>query len=129
MSESILNSTKLKLGLAEEYDPFDNELIDHINGVFTTLHDLGVGPPLGFTITGPDDTWESYINGDVRLMDVPTYMGLRLRMIFDPPGTSFTQASYQRQIEQHEYRLMTRFETEYLPVVDDEIILEGGEPD
>lgn len=42
--ESILTSIKKLLGIAEEYTQFDNDIIMHINSVFTTLTQLGVGP-------------------------------------------------------------------------------------
>lgn len=128
MSNSILISTKEKLGLAADYTAFDTQIIDYINGVFSTLHDLGVGPAGGFAITDDESTWSDFTLDDPRLQDVPTYLYLRVRMMFDPPNTSFTQASMQKQIDAHEYRLMVRMEGEYLPPGSEEVILEGGAP-
>ena len=48
--ESILTSIKKLLGIAEEYTQFDSDIIMHINSVFTTLTQLGVGPSEGFFI-------------------------------------------------------------------------------
>ena len=42
--ESILTSIKKLLGIAEEYDHFDNDIIMHINSVFMILIKLGVRP-------------------------------------------------------------------------------------
>ena len=75
---SILQSCKAKLGIMESETVFDAELIDHINGIFATLFDLGVGPLEGYIIEGETETWDDYIQDDLRLSDVPTYMGLRL---------------------------------------------------
>ena len=48
--ESILTSIKKLLGIAEEYEHFDPDLIMHINSVFSILTQLGVGPSEGFSI-------------------------------------------------------------------------------
>ena len=45
--ESILTSIKKMLGITEEYEHFDSDLIIHINSVFMILTQLGVGPPSG----------------------------------------------------------------------------------
>ena len=50
MTESILTSIKKLLGIDESYTHFDADLIMHINGVFSILTQLGVGPPNGFSI-------------------------------------------------------------------------------
>ena len=42
--ESILTSIKKLLGISEEDDYFDPDIIMHINTVFTILTQLGVGP-------------------------------------------------------------------------------------
>ena len=53
MSDSILLSTKKILGIAADYTVFDEDIILHINSVFSTLHQLGLGPVTGFVIFGP----------------------------------------------------------------------------
>ena len=49
--ESILTSIKKLLGIAEDYNQFDQDLIMHINSVFSILNQLGVGPSEGFSIS------------------------------------------------------------------------------
>ena len=46
---SILTSIKKLLGIAEEYQVYDADLIMHINSVFSILTQLGVGPADGFS--------------------------------------------------------------------------------
>ena len=41
MNDSILTSVKKMLGLSEEYDAFDLDIITHINSVFTILTQMG----------------------------------------------------------------------------------------
>ena len=44
ITDSVLTSIKILLGIAEEYEHFDADLIMHINSVFSILTQLGVGP-------------------------------------------------------------------------------------
>ena len=62
--ESILTSIKKLLGIQEECEDFDTDIIIHINTVFTILNQLGVGPEKGFRIKDDITTWEEYIKDD-----------------------------------------------------------------
>ena len=105
--ESILNSTKKKLGIGEDYTHFDDgDLIDHINTVFADLNLLGVGPAEGFMIENSDAIWDDYLTDNpLKLQQVKTYMYLRLKLIFDPPTQSAVLTSYKEQIEKLEWLL------------------------
>ena len=63
--ESILTSIKKLLGLAEEYEHFEEDLIMHINSVFSVLTQLGVGPSEGFAITDEYDVSDDIASADV----------------------------------------------------------------
>lgn len=102
--DSILNDVKHQLGIHEDDTAFDPTIVIHINTVCTTLTQLGVGPLAGFMITGPDEVWDDFYE-DQRLNAVKSYMFLRVKLLFDPPGTGFTTASYERQILELEWRL------------------------
>ena len=103
--DSILDSTKKALGIAPDYDVFDPDLIMHINSVFSTLHQLGIGPDDGFAIEDADATWDLFLDGDKLLNSIRTYMYLRVKLIFDPPATSFALSSMKEQVQEHEWRL------------------------
>lgn len=108
MDESILNNTKQVLGLDGGYTPFDQDIIMHINGAFSILHQLGVGPDAGFTIDDATPVWSDFVlltGSEVSLSLVRTYIFLKVRMLFDPPTTSFLLASMKEQIDQYEWRL------------------------
>lgn len=109
MDESILNSTKKVLGIDASYTAFDPDITMHINSVFSTLQQLGVGPVEGFEITGVEEKWSDFIT-DKRLNSVKTYVYLRVRLLFDPPATSFHQESMQNQIKELEWRLNVQTE-------------------
>lgn len=102
---SILDSVKKNLGIDDEYDVFDNDIIMYINGVFSTLNQLGIGPTEGFAIEDGTATWDELLGTDLRLNSVKTYTYLAVRLIFDPPATSFTIDAMNRQIKELEWRI------------------------
>ena len=110
--ESILTSIKKLLGIAEEYTQFDSDIIMHINSVFTTLTQLGVGPSEGFFIEDDSAYWTDFIEDLSELQAVKTYMYLKVRLLFDPSSLgSATLASYERQIQELEWRMNVIAET------------------
>ena len=119
MSDSILTSTKKNLGIVEAYEVFDADITMHINSAFSTLNQLGVGPEQGFMIEDKTALWSQFLEGDLRLNNVKSYVYLRVRLLFDPPGTSFAIASFKDQIEELEWRINTQREdvkwTEKMP--------------
>lgn len=113
MENSILNSTKKILGLAPTYTAFDLDVITHINTAFLTLQQLGIGPRDGFMIESAEERWDNFTAGVVNLNAVKTYVYLRVRLLFDPPGTSYHLTAVEKQIEELEYRL--KYERELTP--------------
>lgn len=105
MDESILNSVKKILGIAPDYDAFDTDIIIHINSVFASLNQLGLGPDEGFMIEDETTVWGDFLLDDMRLNSVKTYTYLRVRVLFDPPTTGFTLTAIQEQIKELEWRL------------------------
>lgn len=105
METSILNSIKKILGLAPDYTVFDVDIILHINSVLTTLTQLGIGPGEGFMIEDDSVTWEQFIADDLELNSVKTYVFLRVKMLFDPPQTSYLISAANDQIRELEWRL------------------------
>lgn len=102
--ESILNDIKHMLGYTEDDTSFDSDITMQINAAFGTLTQLGVGPSIGFQITNKDNVWAEYYT-DPRLSGVRTYIYLKCKMVFDPPGTGFVTTSMENQIKELEYRL------------------------
>ena len=105
--ESILTSIKKMLGIAEEYTHFDSDLIMHINSVFPTLRQLGVGPSKGFRIEDKIATWSDYITETeyITYDSVKTYVYAKVRLIFDPPTSSAHVESLKEIIKEFEWRL------------------------
>ena len=104
--ESILTSIKKLLGIAEEYEHFDNDIIMHINSVFMILTQLGVGPSKGFVITDSSASWDDFLpEGGEKLQAVKTYIYMKVRLMFDPPTSSAVMESMNRMINELEWRL------------------------
>ena len=117
MEQSILTSTKKILGIAEDYTVFDLDIITHINTAFSTLAQLGVGPPAGFMIDDHTYMWEDFLGEtpDFQNNSVKSYVFLKVRQLFDPPQTSYLIAATEKQIQELEWRLNThREETEWV---------------
>lgn len=105
MDASILTSTKKILGIAEDYTVFDTDIITHINSVFSTLTQLGIGPPTGFMIEDATAVWDDFVMDDEQYNAVKSYMYLRVRLLFDPPTTSYLIAAFNDQVKELEWRL------------------------
>lgn len=132
MITSILTSTKKVLGISAEYTAFDEDIIMHINTVFSTLNQIGLGPAEGFQIVDDTAVWSDFLAGDIRLNNVKSYMFMRVKLMFDPPSTSYLITSMQNQINQLEWRLsIEREDTAWVdpnPPVLSENIYDGGQP-
>lgn len=129
---SILNETKHNLGLDPSYTVFDVGIIMHINSTFATLEQLGVGPEGGYAISDATPTWESFIGTDKRLNSVKTYVYLCVRLLFDPPSTSYLITAMEKQKQEFEWRLnVTREEVIYTDPDPDPVgpgsVLDGGD--
>ena len=103
--DSILNSIKKLLGITEEYKHFDQDIIIHINSVFSLLRQIGVGPEEGFIITDSTSTWDEFTVDDIKIESVKTYVYLKVRLIFDPPSSSAAIDAIKENIKEIEWRL------------------------
>lgn len=125
MSESILQSIKKTLNLQADYEAFDQDVLLHINSVFSTLNQLGVGPASGFMIEDGEKTWEDFLGQDPRLNHVKTYVYLRVRLLFDPPTTGFHVSAMKEQITELEFRLnVQREDTQWVDPTPPVVLLE-----
>ena len=111
MEESILTSIKKLLGISKECTDFDVDIITHINTVFMVLTQLGVGPNDGFFIENKDATWNDYVNDEINLKAIKTYIYLKVKIMFDPPTNSSLMESMQNSIKELEWRLNVQVES------------------
>ncbi len=123
MRNSILNTTKKILGIDPLYRPFDVDIVTHINSVFSVLTQLGIGPEDGFFITGESEIWDEFQIPENQLNLVKTYIYLKVRILFDPPGTSYLIDAMNNQIREYEWRLSMLRES-LLPILMNETLSE-----
>lgn len=105
MGDSILLSIKKLLGIGDDYKHFDEDIIMHINSVFMILNQLGIGPEAGFSISDESSMWEDFTEDITLLEALRTYVYMRVRLMFDPPSSSFVLTSFENQIKELEWRL------------------------
>lgn len=103
--DSILTSIKKMLGIQEDYEHFDTDIIVSINSMFSVLHQLRVGPETPFTIKDKTAVWSDFIADEKQIEMVKTYMYLNVRVIFDPPTNSSVLESYKAMAKEFEWRL------------------------
>lgn len=104
--DSILQSVKKDLGIAPEYEHFDDELIMLINTIFSVLTQIGVGPENGFRISDDSSVWSDFIDSDSNNLEfVKTYVSKRVKLLFDPPSNSSVTQSLQERINELEWRI------------------------
>ena len=135
MDDSILNSTKKILGVAEDYTVFDPDIATHINAAFSILHQLGL-PADGFFIEDEDALWSEIpdiVPSQLHL--IKTYVYLKVRYLFDPPTTSFLLTAMDNQIKEYEWRLNVSRENILIPpfpIVDpylEEVVYDRDRPE
>jgi hypothetical protein len=105
VTNSILNSVKKVLGMEASYTAFDTDVLMHINTAFSTLHQLGVGPPDAFVVSNSTPEWSSFIASVDGIEAVRSYVFLRVRLLFDPPTTSFGITAMENMVKEMEWRL------------------------
>ena len=110
--DSILTSIKKLLGITEDYENFDADIIMHINSVFMTLRQIGVGPEEGFFIEDKSATWTDFMGDETKIESVKTYLYMKVRLLFDPPLSSTVIECMNRSISEFEWRLILESESE-----------------
>ena len=116
MSDVILTNIKQMLGLTEDYTPFDQEIVMHINSTLMILNQLGVGTEnYRITLSNPDEngvmtsteTWSSFLGanyvGDKEA--VKSYVYTKVKLMFDPPASGTLMESYKKLADEFEFRL------------------------
>lgn len=104
MNESILTSIKKLLGIPEEYEAFDQDLIIHINTMLTRLYQVGVGVP-NFSIVDKSATWDQFLTDESKYQQAKTYVYIRVRLLFDPPQSGAANEAFKETLRELEWLL------------------------
>ena len=112
VTNSILLSVKKVLGIYPDDTSFDADIIMHINSAFMVLNQLGVGQEKGFSIIDKFALWSDFIPEDnANFEAVKTYIGAKVRLIFDPPTSSIVAEALKETVKEFEFRLNVAAET------------------
>ena len=105
MADSIFNSVKKVVGLLGDDGSFDEDILLHINSVVSTLRQLGLSIPADFYVRDDVQTWQDLL-GEFRDLDlVKSYMTMKVRLMFDPPSSSFGLKSMEEMAKEYEWRI------------------------
>lgn len=109
MNESILSTIKKLLGVTDDYDYFDQDLLIHINSTLMSLSQIGVCPSQDFYTLDKDTTWSEYLGYDyqenIDFGSIKSYIYLKVKLLFDPPQNSFTIEAINKMITEMEWRI------------------------
>lgn len=104
-NDSILTSIKKLMGLTEEYDAFDQDILILINSVLFELEQIGVKAKDGFSLTDKTVVWSDYSDDDRLLNALKPYIYMKTKLTFDPPTSSGALDSINRIIDRFEWRI------------------------
>lgn len=105
-SDSILTSTKKMVGVPKEHKEFDLDIVMHINSVFSTLHQLGLGHADGFSVEDETARWSVFLGGRRDVEYVKSYMYIKVRLLFDLTSlTSYAIESLNKTALEYEWRI------------------------
>ena len=104
-NDSILTSIKKLMGLTEEYDAFDQDILILINSVLFELEQIGVKAKEGFILSDKTAVWSDYSDDDRLLNALKPYIYMKTKLTFDPPTSSGALDSMNRIIDRFEWRI------------------------
>lgn len=112
-NDSILNTVKKMLGIDDSYKVFDIDIIVGINSTLSTLYQLGITFDSDFIVMNECQKWSDIIKDKFknRLAFIQQYVFLKVRVLFDPPTSSFVLDAYNKQISELEWRINVEIET------------------
>ena len=120
VGDSILLSVKKILSLDADNTDFDVDILMHINSVLSILQQLGIGPENGYYIEDDSATWTDYLGVDsLHINMVKSYVGAKVRILFDPPVSSSVLESLNRICSEFEWRANVAAENKLLKEVPD----------
>lgn len=107
INDSILISTKNLLGISDDCDVFDQNILININSAILSLRQIGVGPESGFFVFGKDETFLDLLGKDFKDAGaVSMYLFCKTKLGFDSPSSVAYKEFLKEQIKEIEWRLV-----------------------
>ena len=105
MESSILNSVKKVCNIAESDTSFDTDLLLYTNAQLSVLPQLGVVDS-PFSITDATDQWSDYFEEGADATEmVKAYIGIAVRLVFDPPASAPVKEALENYKNELEWRI------------------------
>lgn len=101
----ILDDVKKTIGGSTEDNSFDIDLIIYINSTLGILSQLGLDEADATPIITETTTWEDLLGSRRDLEIVKTYIILKVKKMFDPPGSAAAIESMNQLISEFEWRI------------------------
>lgn len=109
--DSILKTIRKASGIDPEDTDFDIDLIPFTNSVIDIVAQLGVGNIGDFILEDETQTWSDYLGEqERRLSMVKTYIGSKVRLMFDPPQSSTSKSALEDSLKELESRIIYTLE-------------------
>ena len=105
ITDSILDTVKTHCNVSTDDNSWDGELIEDTNTILSILPQLGIGPDEGFAIENKTDEWSDFISGNPKIGLIKSYVGKRVRLLFDPPSNGQHLEALKTMISELESRI------------------------
>ena len=105
MNENILASIKKMNNVLEDDKSFDQDLILYINSALMIVMQEWHGMDHAFKLEDGTETWDDLLGEDTDYEGVKELIGLRVRLMFDPPTSSVAVEAIKSQIQDLEWRM------------------------
>ena len=105
MNDNILASVKKICNVLEDDTSFDQELILFINSALMVIMQEWHGMDHAFRLEDGTETWDDLLGEDTDYEGVKELIGLKVKLMFDPPTNSAVTQAMNDQIKDLEWRL------------------------
>lgn len=105
MNDNILASVKKICNVLEDDTSFDQELILFINSALMVIMQEWHGMDHAFKLEDGTETWDDLLGEDTDYEGVKELIGLKVKLMFDPPSNSAVIQAMNDQIKDLEWRL------------------------
>ena len=105
MDSSILLDVREMCDVSLDVDSFDGQLIPLINSFLFRSAQFGVGKK-GFMVKNTSQTWKEFLGDQATyLAPIKSYIGIRVKLVFDPPESSALLTALHEEARELEWCL------------------------
>lgn len=105
MDNNILTSIKKINNIADSDISFDQELILYINSALMVIMQEWHGMNHSFKLLDGTETWQDLLGEDTDYEGIKEFIGLKVKLMFDPPSNSAVLQAINERIKDLEWRL------------------------